>query len=889
MRTLCLLVCLFWLFSAAAVSAQAEYLEGEFIVQLQPNTSPKMLQKRLPALRLSVLKSIEPGMNIWRLRYENAQISQVEGLAQLRKVSDLVKIAQNNHRIQPRTTTPNDPQFGQQWQYINNGANGGAVDADIDAELAWDISTGGLTALGDTIVVCVIDGGLDLNHQDFGTNRWFNYAEIPNNGIDDDQNGFVDDFNGWNADSNNDDIAGDSHGTSVAGIIGAKGNNGVGVTGINWNVKLMIVVGGGNEADALAAYAYPLAMRRLYNRTNRQQGAFVVATNASWGINNLRASDAPLWCAFYDSLGVQGILNMGATTNNNTNVDTQGDMPTSCASNYLIAVTNMRRDDTKEPSAGYGVNSVDLGAFGSNTWTTARTDTYAAFGGTSGATPHVTGTAALIMSAPCPRLAVQAQLNPAGVALQIKDFILNGVDANTSLQGITRTGGRLNTNNAMLLAMQSGCALTGCYEPYNVHTTQITRTQIDLIWAKVPTASRYQVRWREQGQAWRTETVVDTSLILDTLQACTVYEVQIQSDCDTAQSANARTYSFKTIDCCNAPATIQTLQLNRQSADFQWNSDAFVQNYILEYNQIGQSAVNTLTLSSPSVSLGGLLACTNYRFRLLSNCVVNVNNQYSNWVSFKTKGCGACEDSVYCANVADDASYEWIDSIALGGIRNRTGGNLGYGNFAGTTHTTTLTTGVSTSFYYKLSQQGSTPTWRWRTWLDMNQNGAFESSELLDDSGADMDSIYAGALTVPNTALAGQTRLRIAMKWGSLTAEPCVSYTYGEVEDYCVYINNLNPVEQAPAQNIANSCAFFPNPVSDVLNIRLFCAANASQTATFSLYNPLGQLVKTQLLEAATGENTYQIPTQNLEKGIYWAIIRLENGSQWTTALNVKF
>ena len=143
---------------------------------------------------------------------------------------------------------------------------GGTVGADIDADSAWAISTGGLTALGDTIVVCVIDGGIDLNHDDLTPNRWINYAEIPNNGIDDDNNGFVDDRLGWNTGAGNDNISGSSHGTAVAGIIGAKGDNGTGVAGVNWDVKLMIVRGGsGVESEVLEAYTYPLNLRKKYD------------------------------------------------------------------------------------------------------------------------------------------------------------------------------------------------------------------------------------------------------------------------------------------------------------------------------------------------------------------------------------------------------------------------------------------------------------------------------------------------------------------------------------------------------------------------------------------------------------------------------------------------
>src|SRR5690606_5975802 len=125
--------------------------------------------------------------------------------------------------------------FTEQWHWLNTGAGGGLLDADIDAEIAWDFTTGGLTANGDTIVVAIIDSGLDYNHEDIAANVWINHSEIPGNGIDDDGNGYVDDVYGWNAYDENGDIWGNSHGLQVAGMVGAVGNNGIGITGMNWN------------------------------------------------------------------------------------------------------------------------------------------------------------------------------------------------------------------------------------------------------------------------------------------------------------------------------------------------------------------------------------------------------------------------------------------------------------------------------------------------------------------------------------------------------------------------------------------------------------------------------------------------------------------------------
>ena len=128
---------------------------------------------------------------------------------------------------------------------------------------AWDITTGGVTAQGDTIVVALVDNGYDTDHEDLVQNIYINHLEIDNDGIDNDLNGYIDDRRGYNVSTQDDAHQQLTHGTSVAAIVGAKGNNGVGVSGVNWNVKLMLVSGADFESDVIEAYQYILDMRNL--------------------------------------------------------------------------------------------------------------------------------------------------------------------------------------------------------------------------------------------------------------------------------------------------------------------------------------------------------------------------------------------------------------------------------------------------------------------------------------------------------------------------------------------------------------------------------------------------------------------------------------------------
>ena len=369
-----------------------------------------------------------------------------------------VEAAQFNHVVQKRETVPNDPSFAQQWHHVQSG------DHDIDSDLAWDITTGGATAAGDRIVVAVLEGGgSNYNHVDLIDNHWTNDAEVPGNGIDDDGNGFVDDYNGWNAGSNNDAIGAGGHGTSVSGMIGAVGNNGNGGAGVNWDVEIMQVdMGGGlTESNVIAAYNYPYTMRDLYNNSNGASGAFVVATNASWGIDGANPANYPVWCAYYDDLGAVGILNCGATANNNVNIDVVGDMPTGCGSDYMVGVTATNSSDVRTFS-GYGATTIDLGAPGESVYLPSGSSGYGNTSGTSFASPCVAGAIAMIYSAPCADLASSALVTPQVAADAVRGFILDGVDVVDNLVGETVTGGRLNVRNALDLAIGACNPDLGC-------------------------------------------------------------------------------------------------------------------------------------------------------------------------------------------------------------------------------------------------------------------------------------------------------------------------------------------------------------------------------------------------------------------------------------------
>lgn len=320
----------------------------------------------------------------------------------------------------------------------------------IDADRAWDFSTGGKTKGGKEIVIAILDDGFG-QHEDLSENVWANAREIPNNGIDDDDNGYIDDYNGLNIRTGDDNHITKSHGTGVAGIVGAKGDNGIGITGVNWDVKLMLISNVSFASEIIEANNYVRQQRQRYNDTNGQDGAFVVAANFSAGIPKAFEEDQPIMCESYNALGAVGVLSVSAPPNRDEDIDVIGDLPAHCSSPYIIIVTNTDVDtDELYDRAAFGAEKVDIAAPGQGSISTRLDNEYDSFGGTSAAAPHVTGAISLLYSVACSSFESSVDQNPAEAALEIKSLILNNSDEKNSLSGKTVSSGRLNIFRSMI-------------------------------------------------------------------------------------------------------------------------------------------------------------------------------------------------------------------------------------------------------------------------------------------------------------------------------------------------------------------------------------------------------------------------------------------------------
>jgi subtilisin family serine protease len=279
-------------------------------------------------------------------------------------------------------------------------------------------------------------------HEDLSGNAGVNPGEIPGNGVDDDGNGLIDDVYGWDFDGNDNSLfdgTGDDHGTHVAGTIGGVGGNGIGVAGVVWNVKMIgakfLGSRGGTTSNAIKSVDY-------FTDLKVRHGLNIVATNNSWGGGGYSQAlkDA------IDRANAAGILFIAAAGNSGTDNDISPSYPSNYDSPNVIAVASITSSGALSSFSQFGAVTVDLGAPGSGIWSTVPVTVgkgrkasvgsdYASYNGTSMATPHVTGAAALY-----------ASLNPTASAAQIKAAILNSTTPTASLSGKTVTGGRLNVS-----------------------------------------------------------------------------------------------------------------------------------------------------------------------------------------------------------------------------------------------------------------------------------------------------------------------------------------------------------------------------------------------------------------------------------------------------------
>ncbi len=399
---------------------QPEIIPGQVIIKYKPTVSMMATTSIAAEMGLTAIKGIS---RLQAVVYQIPAGKTLEQVLEECKSRHEIEYAEPNYRLYA-LDIPNDPDFNKLWGLHNTGQTGGQVDADIDAPEAWNKAKG-----RSEIIVGVIDTGIDYNHPDLAANMWKNPGEIPNNNRDDDNNGYVDDVYGYDFVNRDGDPMDDNrHGTHVAGTIGAVGNNDKGIVGVNWTVRLMALKflsasGSGSTADAAEAIIYAA-----------DNGAMLTSNSWGGGGESQTLKDAIQYAQD------KGLLFIAAAGNESKDNDGPNpNYPSSYTNESIIAVAASTDRDVLASFSNYGKTSVDLAAPGEDIYSTTPGNRYEYLSGTSMATPHVAGAAALVW----------AYFYPNTNWRKVKYSLFGAVDYVRSMEGWVLLDGRLNVNEAL--------------------------------------------------------------------------------------------------------------------------------------------------------------------------------------------------------------------------------------------------------------------------------------------------------------------------------------------------------------------------------------------------------------------------------------------------------
>lgn len=388
-----------------SVSTFAQSLGDNYIVRFKSHLASDVLSKTLKTLGLSRLRSFR-ALNMHKVKVSNIRFFQ----RTLKLIPTGILYIEKDYVLRAINTS-DDPLLSEQKGLEN-----------INITEAWDTGTG-----DQNVLVAVTDTGFNFDHEDLVNQVWTNPNEIPGNGIDDDENGYVDDIHGWDfANQDNDPTDGHMHGSHVSGIITGEGNNGVGISGVNWKARILPAQfltkdGSGSTAGAIEAIIYAA-----------DQGARVM--NASWG----GGDDSQALKDAIDYGFEKGMLFIAAAGNESSNNDFTPAYPAAYDSPGLLAIASSEPDGKLSSFSNYGVVGVDLVAPGGGILSTVLGNDYERLSGTSMASPMAAGVAALILS-------VDSELTPT----QLRNAMLNSVTENSIFSGVVATSGQLDAAKAL--------------------------------------------------------------------------------------------------------------------------------------------------------------------------------------------------------------------------------------------------------------------------------------------------------------------------------------------------------------------------------------------------------------------------------------------------------
>ncbi|MFD1552741.1 GEVED domain-containing protein [Putridiphycobacter roseus] len=376
------------------------------------------------------------------------------------------------------------------------------------------------------------------------------------------------------------------------------------------------------------------------------------------------------------------------------------------------------------------------------------------------------------------------------------------------------------------------CDTNTCATPYAIKVTDLSDTAVTFKWQGFENDAYIITFTRADGS----DTIINTtsdSIHFNNLLPCSTYKFNIKGNCTSDTSSASNTITIQTDGCCYAPDLILN-DATPNSFNFTWNTILNATKYVIRYKLASASIWNYDTLTGNNYLLQNLDTCSDYELSIKSICTDSTRDFSTNY-SFSTLGCGICFEGDYCSinSILVNSSFEWIESITLKGVTVNSGNNSGYYDGG------VITDGLLPDNFYTISFEpgyaAGVFTEHYSLWLDLDQNGTFESSEKLIDNLTGSGAVSA-LLIIPNTSIHGITKMRIAMN-GVNAASKCADEggnIYGEYEDYCIQIGGSVGV----SDQVMPAIKIYPNPT----NYR-FSIASPEKLTAIKVINTSGQVV----------------------------------------------
>ncbi|HNI45664.1 MAG TPA: GEVED domain-containing protein, partial [Chitinophagales bacterium] len=406
---------------------------------------------------------------------------------------------------------------------------------------------------------------------------------------------------------------------------------------------------------------------------------------------------------------------------------------------------------------------------------------------------------------------------------------------------------------------------------FYIHTTNISGNFATITWLSEQTNTNFIVQYGIEGQNPTTITTTNNTITLNMLNICSNYTVRIATLCGTDTSQYSTPYTFTTLGCCTFPQNITAIPISNNFHRIKWTPIFGALGYVVQYkNNTSTNWINIPTTDT-TIVITALTPCTLYDYKVRTNCNGSISSDFSPIKNFTTLGCGACTDHTYCNSKGQSSATEWIADVQIGTWNNPSNNDNGYkdyGNISlsitrGLNYPIQLTPGFSVGAF----------TEYFKVWIDFNQNGTFGDDfvELIYDSQTPQTTTVNDTFTVPPTAVVGQTKMRVSMKYMEATSSPptpCETFLFGEVEDYCLQIST-DPI----GYTTPSAPTIKTHWQQDILTIQCQTNNTQNQNMQITLININGQTTIKETIP--TNNQNHQITTTHLPEGIY--ILQISN------------